>query len=46
MITGVTSAATLAFLDLYLKDDASARAYLHSAALVAFSRGKATLERK
>jgi predicted dienelactone hydrolase len=46
MITGVTSAATLAFLDSQLKDDAAARAYLHSAALVAFSGGKATLERK
>jgi predicted dienelactone hydrolase len=46
MITGVTSAATLAFLDLHLKDDASARAYLQSEALVAFSGRKATLERK
>jgi len=46
MITGVTSAATLAFLDLHLKDGASARAYLQSEALVAFSGGKATLERK
>ena len=46
MITGVTSVATLAFLDLYLKDDAAARAYLHSAALTAFSGGKATVERR
>jgi predicted dienelactone hydrolase len=46
MITGVTSAATLAFLDRYLKDDAAARAYLKSDALVAFSGNKATLERK
>jgi hypothetical protein len=46
MITSVTSAATLAFLDLSLKGDGSARAYLHSAALVAFSGGKAAMERK
>jgi predicted dienelactone hydrolase len=46
MITSVTSSATLAFLDLYLKDDAAARAYLESEALVAFSGKKATLERK
>jgi predicted dienelactone hydrolase len=46
MITGVTSAATLAFLDLYLKGDASARPYLQSAALTAFSGGKATVERR
>jgi predicted dienelactone hydrolase len=46
MITEVTAAATLAFLDLYLKDDAAARAYLQSEALAAFSGGKATLERK
>jgi len=46
IITSVTSSATLAFLDLYLKDDALARAYLQSEALVAFSGRKATLERK
>ena len=46
MITSVTSSATLAFLDLYLKDDPAARAYLGSEALVAFSGKKATLERK
>ena len=46
MITGVTASATLAFLDLYLKDDPAARAYLGSEALVAFSGKKATLERK
>ncbi|MCU0252707.1 MAG: hypothetical protein MUE61_21150 [Vicinamibacterales bacterium] len=46
MITSVTASATLAFLDLYLKDDAAARAYLGSEALVAFSGKKATLERK
>jgi predicted dienelactone hydrolase len=46
MITSVTSSATLAFLDLYLKDDAAARVYLGSEALVAFSGKKATLERK
>jgi predicted dienelactone hydrolase len=46
MITGVTSSATLAFLDLYLKDDPAARAYLGSEALVAFSGKKATLGRK
>ncbi|MEW5984613.1 MAG: hypothetical protein AB1806_19855 [Acidobacteriota bacterium] len=46
MITGVTTASTLAFLDVYLKDDKSARAYLHSDALVAFSGRKAALERK
>jgi hypothetical protein len=46
MITSVTSAATLAFLDTYLKDDKGARAYLDSEALVAFSGKKATLERK
>jgi len=46
MITSVTASATLAFLDLYLKDDPPARAYLGSEALVAFSGGKAALERK
>ena len=46
MITSVTSAATLAFLDVYLKDDNGARAYLASEALVAFSGRKATLQRK
>jgi hypothetical protein len=46
MITSVTSAATLAFLDLYLKNDPAARAYLHSEALAGFSHGKAALERK
>jgi predicted dienelactone hydrolase len=46
MIASVTSSATLAFLDLYLKDDPAARVYLGSEALVAFSGGKATLERK
>jgi len=46
MITSVTSAATLAFLDIYLKNDKGARAYLDSEALVAFSGKKATLERK
>jgi predicted dienelactone hydrolase len=46
MITSVTSSATLAFLDLYLKDDPAARAYLGSEALVAFSGKKAALERK
>ena len=46
MITSVTSSATLAFLDLYLKDAPAARAYLGSEALVAFSGKKATLERK
>ena len=46
MITNVTAAATLAFLDVYLKDDNGARAYLGSGALVAFSGKKATLERK
>jgi predicted dienelactone hydrolase len=46
MIAEVTAAATLAFLDLYLKDDKAARAYLRSEALVAFSRNKATLQRK
>lgn len=46
MITGVTSAATLAFLDAHLKNDGAARAYLQSDALVAFSGTKATLERK
>jgi hypothetical protein len=46
MITGVTSAATLAFLDSYLKDDPAARAYLGSEALVAFSGRRAALERK
>jgi len=46
MITGVTSSATLAFLDAYLKDDSAARAYLGSDALAAFSQKKATLERK
>ena len=46
MITEVTGAATLAFLDLYLKNDAGARAYLRSDALVAFRGMKATLERK
>jgi predicted dienelactone hydrolase len=46
MITSVTSSATLAFLDLYLKDDPAARAYLGSDALVAFSGKKAALERK
>jgi len=46
MITSVTSAATLAFLDHCLKDDASARAYLKSEALVTFSGGRAALERK
>jgi predicted dienelactone hydrolase len=45
-ITSVTSAATLAFLDTYLKDDKGARAYLGSEALVAFSGMTATLERK
>ena len=33
-------------LALYLKDDPAARAYLESDALVAFSGGKAALERK
>jgi len=46
MITNVTSAATLAFLDMYLKDHMGARAYLGSEALAAFSGKKATLERK
>jgi predicted dienelactone hydrolase len=46
MITSVTSSSTLAFLDMYLKDDRGARAYLGSDALAAFSGGKATLERK
>jgi predicted dienelactone hydrolase len=46
MITNVTAAATLAFLDMYLKDDKGARAYLISEALPAFSGKKATLERK
>jgi predicted dienelactone hydrolase len=46
MITSVTAAATLAFLDIYLKDDKRARAYLGSEALVAFSGRKATLQRK
>jgi predicted dienelactone hydrolase len=46
MITSVTSAATLAFLDIYLKDDNGARAYLGSEALSALSVKKATLERK
>jgi len=46
MITSVTSSATLAFLDMCLKDDKGARAYLGSEALVAFSGRKATLERK
>jgi hypothetical protein len=46
MITGVTTACTLAFFDTYLKDDKAARAYLKSDALVAFSGRKATLERK
>ena len=45
-ITSVTASSTLAFLDLYLKDDPAARAYLGSEALVAFSGKKATLERK
>jgi predicted dienelactone hydrolase len=46
MITSVTAAATLAFLDIYLKDDKRARAYLASEALPAFSGKKATLQRK
>ena len=46
MITDVTAAATLAFLDLYLKDDKGARAYLGSDALEASSGKKATLQRK
>lgn len=46
MITEVTDAATLAFLDLYLKDDAAARAYLRSDALASFSGMRAALERK
>ena len=46
MITSVTSSATLAFLDLYLKDGPAARAYLESEALVTFSVKKAALERK
>jgi len=46
MITNVTSAATLAFLDLYLKDDPAAHAYLRSDTLAAFSGKKATLQRK
>jgi hypothetical protein len=46
MITSVTSSATLAFLDLYLKDDPAARVYLGSEALAAFSGKKATLERR
>jgi predicted dienelactone hydrolase len=46
MITNVTAAATLAFLDMCLKDDKGARAYLGSDALAAFSGKKATLERK
>ena len=46
MITGVTAAATLAFLDAYVGRDAAARAYLQSDALAAFSGKKATLQRK
>jgi predicted dienelactone hydrolase len=46
MITGVTSSATLAFLDAYLRNDAAARAYLLSDALAAFSEKKASLQRK
>ena len=46
MITGVTASATLAFLDLYLKDDPAARVYLGSEELVALSGKKAALERK
>jgi len=46
MIVGVTTASTMAFLDGYLKNDASARAYLASDALVAFSGRQAALSRK
>ena len=46
MITSVTASAMLAFLDAYLKDEGSAKAYLASDALTVFSRKQATLERK
>jgi len=46
MITSVTASATLAFLDAYLKDEGSAKAYLASDALTVFSRKQATLEQK
>lgn len=46
MIAEITAAGTLAFWDAHLLKDAPARAYLAGDGLIAFSKGRATLERK
>lgn len=46
IITAATADGTLAFLDAYLKQDETAKRYLHSDDLKTISGGKATLDRK
>jgi hypothetical protein len=45
-ILAYTNSAALAFWDAYLKNDASAKAYLQSDGLSSFSQGIAKLERR
>jgi len=45
-ILAYTNSAALAFWDAYLKNDASAKAYLQSDSLASFSQGAAKLERR